>query len=129
MARRDSYFVFWLERTAARQTARATAADHSQGRCEGCQRRKILRRSRLFFLMIRRPPRSTLFPYTTLFRSLLASRSGRARKMAAAHRERKKQNDALAKNPTSQWKQREKTREKNGKARFVLCFLARKDSR
>src|SRR3712207_9380338 len=26
-----------------------------------------------FFLMIRRPPRSTLFPYTTLFRSLLAS--------------------------------------------------------
>src|SRR3712207_7947932 len=24
----------------------------------------------VFFLMIRRPPRSTLFPYTTLFRSL-----------------------------------------------------------
>src|SRR2546426_4368344 len=27
-----------------------------------------------FFLMIRRPPRSTLFPYTTLFRSGLAPR-------------------------------------------------------
>src|SRR3712207_9214902 len=26
---------------------------------------------RLFFLMIRRPPRSTLFPYTTLFRSFV----------------------------------------------------------
>src|SRR5258708_22428037 len=26
---------------------------------------------RFFFLMIRRPPRSTLFPYTTLFRSHL----------------------------------------------------------
>src|SRR2546428_7329716 len=26
-----------------------------------------------FFLMIRRPPRSTLFPYTTLFRSLLCA--------------------------------------------------------
>src|SRR3989304_2590961 len=26
---------------------------------------------RVFFLMIRRPPRSTLFPYTTLFRSSL----------------------------------------------------------
>src|SRR3712207_7960076 len=26
----------------------------------------------IFFLMIRRPPRSTLFPYTTLFRSLLS---------------------------------------------------------
>src|SRR2546430_10376255 len=29
-----------------------------------------------FFLMIRRPPRSTLFPYTTLFRSVSAN-SGR----------------------------------------------------
>src|SRR3712207_7356755 len=28
----------------------------------------------IFFLMIRRPPRSTLFPYTTLFRSRLALR-------------------------------------------------------
>src|SRR2546428_4310205 len=28
-----------------------------------------------FFLMIRRPPRSTLFPYTTLFRSLPLSYS------------------------------------------------------
>src|SRR2546426_6513666 len=26
-----------------------------------------------FFLMIRRPPRSTLFPYTTLFRSLFSA--------------------------------------------------------
>src|SRR2546427_6543634 len=32
-----------------------------------------------FFLMIRRPPRSTLFPYTTLFRSLSAYLSRRAR--------------------------------------------------
>src|SRR3712207_8177549 len=29
--------------------------------------------SRFFFLMIRRPPRSTLFPYTTLFRSRRAA--------------------------------------------------------
>src|SRR2546428_1738435 len=29
-----------------------------------------------FFLMIRRPPRSTLFPYTTLFRSLAALGEG-----------------------------------------------------
>src|SRR3712207_9299787 len=28
----------------------------------------------IFFLMIRRPPRSTLFPYTTLFRSELADK-------------------------------------------------------
>src|SRR5256885_16421697 len=30
-----------------------------------------------FFLMIRRPPRSTLFPYTTLFRSLLDALAAR----------------------------------------------------
>src|SRR3712207_8050524 len=30
----------------------------------------VARMSSIFFLMIRRPPRSTLFPYTTLFRSL-----------------------------------------------------------
>src|SRR5438270_133441 len=29
----------------------------------------------VFFLMIRRPPRSTLFPYTTLFRSVPANGS------------------------------------------------------
>src|SRR3989449_11145493 len=29
-----------------------------------------------FFLMIRRPPRSTLFPYTTLFRSVSAVEAG-----------------------------------------------------
>src|SRR2546430_7836246 len=28
-----------------------------------------------FFLMIRRPPRSTLFPYTTLFRSIMRTSS------------------------------------------------------
>src|ERR1041384_8720266 len=31
------------------------------------------------FLIIRRPPRSTLFPYTTLFRSLLAAELGDGR--------------------------------------------------
>src|SRR5687767_15317414 len=32
----------------------------------------------IFFLMIRRPPRSTLFPYTTLFRSLATDAKGYA---------------------------------------------------
>src|SRR5438105_12319193 len=36
--------------------------------------------SRFFFLLIRRPPRSTLFPYTTLFRS----RPGRVRRPCPA---------------------------------------------
>src|SRR5687767_15896600 len=33
-----------------------------------------------FFLMIRRPPRSTLFPYTTLFRSCRELRRGATRR-------------------------------------------------
>src|SRR5260221_313184 len=33
------------------------------------ERKKITYTLPYFFLMIRRPPRSTLFPYTTLFRS------------------------------------------------------------
>src|SRR5258708_26159237 len=38
-----------------------------------------------FFLMIRRPPRSTLFPYTTLFRSEVVRRlHGRRRELDAA---------------------------------------------
>src|SRR2546425_2679301 len=38
--------------------------------------------------MIRRPPRSTLFPYTTLFRSPHAARSGLARPRGTQVRER-----------------------------------------
>src|SRR2546426_12468963 len=34
----------------------------------------------IFFLMIRRPPRSTLFPYTTLFRSHLLRREAPGRR-------------------------------------------------
>src|SRR2546422_7201929 len=62
----------------------------------------VIRRC-FFFLMIRRPPRSTLFPYTTLFRSMMtqaarasllchgataitaASTSSRARKRSEEH--------------------------------------------
>src|SRR2546430_14103415 len=45
-----------------------------------------------FFLMIRRPPRSTLFPYTTLFRSELVPGQGegeQGRTDHARHRHRK----------------------------------------
>src|SRR3712207_8422982 len=47
-----------------------------------------------FFLMIRRPPRSTLFPYTTLFRSDLLR--GRARP---------DQNSAHSRRVTASWEQ------------------------
>src|SRR3989441_9092575 len=44
-----------------------------------------------FFLMIRRPPRSTLFPYTTLFRSLHRVQHDRGR----APRDAEEARDAL----------------------------------
>src|SRR2546430_16365324 len=51
-------------------------------RTRSCQVSVILDSSQnfhFFFLMIRRPPRSTLFPYTTLFRSRARRRApGRA---------------------------------------------------
>src|SRR2546426_3595675 len=40
--------------------------------------------------MIRRPPRSTLFPYTTLFRSLTVNINGTQEVLAAAFRHAKK---------------------------------------
>src|SRR6266567_7101555 len=38
-----------------------------------------------FFLMIRRPPRSTLFPYTTLFRSGVGAHRGYPAERTPAH--------------------------------------------
>src|SRR5438270_5998410 len=40
-----------------------------------------------FFLMIRRPPRSTLFPYTTLFRSFGRETKGLAERVLKENRE------------------------------------------
>src|SRR3990167_8392790 len=44
---------------------------------------------RLFFLMIRRPPRSTLFPYTTLFRSIVNPRAAESSRASAKRRSRR----------------------------------------
>src|SRR5437764_15455183 len=45
----------------------------------------VLLSSLIFFIMIRRPPRSTLFPYTTLFRSAPGRSGGRGRGRRAGH--------------------------------------------
>src|SRR5690348_17429523 len=53
------------------------------GRCPPYRTTHLIARLSLlvFFLMIRRPPRSTLFPYTTLFRSLRRRRERRHRRL------------------------------------------------
>src|SRR3712207_9426645 len=43
-----------------------------------------------FFLMIRRPPRSTLFPYTTLFRSLRRHLELAQRRRGPVHDDRRR---------------------------------------
>src|SRR6185437_14290984 len=65
------------------------AASATPTRCRWCKRPSA-RLSLFFFLRIRRPPRSTLFPYTTLFRSRAAApdRAGSPGGRAAASRPR-----------------------------------------
>src|SRR5246127_5939859 len=45
------------------------ARRHTYARLRAADQSSYNRAHSVFFLMIRRPPRSTLFPYTTLFRS------------------------------------------------------------
>src|SRR5439155_20225438 len=66
-----------------------------------------------FFLMIRRPPRSTLFPYTTLFRSVRLGPGGvrffvhlLARPAAAPIQCRRKRWDARSEEHTSELQSR-----------------------
>src|SRR5690606_42156941 len=49
---------------------RVGVSPRPRARCSPPLARLRLRPSCLLFLMLRRPPRSTLFPYTTLFRSV-----------------------------------------------------------
>src|SRR5215210_5244674 len=72
-----SYAVFCLKKNRPRGTATASGRLRANGR--GGLHEQVLgpagRVCTLFFLIIRRPPRSTLFPYTTLFRSTSPSSS------------------------------------------------------
>src|SRR3989449_11359482 len=59
--------------------------------------------------MIRRPPRSTLFPYTTLFRSLRTSREADPRAARGMRRKRKDKLTVRVPNPAAPVKERLKT--------------------
>src|SRR2546426_3689222 len=70
----------------------------------------------IFFLMIRRPPRSTLFPYTTLFRSIVVrARDASVRCVAPA-----------AKNPTNHARSEEHTSELQSPCNLVCRLLLEK---
>src|SRR5476649_1650077 len=69
-----SYAVFCLKKKKDRFVAFDPVARHEQFRSHGSRRGRYAG-GLLFFLMIRRPQRSTLFPYTTLFRSRSSDRA------------------------------------------------------
>src|SRR3712207_9166365 len=71
---------------------------------------------RFFFLMIRRPPRSTLFPYTTLFRS--SSPGRRAAPRPAPPRRRGRRSGAGTRCPRSE----EHTSELQSR-QYLVCRL------
>src|SRR2546430_5408827 len=82
-----------------------------------------------FFLMIRRPPRSTLFPYTTLFRSKqhfilgIAYLQSNARVSAGAFRRPKKKDPRMQRLPR---RSEEHTSELQSQSNLVCRLLLEK---
>src|SRR2546422_8875108 len=82
-----------------------------------------------FFLMIRRPPRSTLFPYTTLFRSMLDAdeRERLARQLAAEFEPRWRVFSADVKLQRALWERSEEhTSELQSRLHLVCRLLLEK---
>src|SRR5258708_36138582 len=70
--------------------------------CYVCCRRGLAGTPFFFFLMIRRPPRSTLFPYTTLFRSLAVQSDNRVAGVQASRRRGRVRRHARSEEHTSE---------------------------
>src|SRR2546427_7362074 len=81
-----------------------------------------------FFLMIRRPPRSTLFPYTTLFRSHRAQREQCRRHR---HRQRARASTGHAPGPRQRGRGRseEHTSELQSQSNLVCRLLLEKKNK
>src|SRR2546427_5273368 len=81
--------------------------------------------------MIRRPPRSTLFPYTTLFRSVVtvSNQSGIARGLydaAAYHAMQRRLGEQLAEPPLHGVRSEEHTAELQSQSKIVCPLLLEK---
>src|SRR3712207_6859174 len=90
-----------------------------------------------FFLMIRRPPRSTLFPYTTLFRSSACrpapARCAPARTAGAARRPARRATPPCrcrpCARPPAPWRSEEHTSELQSRQYLVCRLLLEKKKR
>src|SRR3712207_8729259 len=89
----------------------------------------------VLFLMIRRPPRSTLFPYTTLFRSVRLRDAGHAHLVeptAQEHCERRRERDFVARSKPGGHADRKSTRLNSSHANIsyaVFCLKKKKPDR
>src|SRR3712207_9493534 len=72
-----------------------------------------------FFLMIRRPPRSTLFPYTTLFRS----KGELSRPMTMAEPNRKKKNFVFLNRSSANERRSEEHTSELQSRQYLVCRL------
>src|SRR2546430_6100332 len=79
-----------------------------------------------FFLMIRRPPRSTLFPYTTLFRSGLGAAARRARGSGGTVPDRHRRREAGDQAQFLQIRSEEHTSELQSQSNLVCRLLLEK---
>src|SRR2546430_3627960 len=82
-----------------------------------------------FFLMIRRPPRSTLFPYTTLFRSLgrrPSARDARLTGRTPAPASPARVRDDRAYLVWTEWRSEEHTSELQSQSNLVCRLLLEK---
>src|SRR3712207_8970342 len=84
-----------------------------------------------FFLMIRRPPRSTLFPYTTLFRSEARGRAndGPCLRTLPRHRRDAHKHRLAIRAMSSRWRDRKSTRLNSSHANIsyaVFCLKKKK---
>src|SRR2546422_9562883 len=75
-----------------------------------------------FFLMIRRPPRSTLFPYTTLFRSQQSQNTCEFYKRLGSSRARRRAGSTAVASPRSE----EHTSELQSRLHLVCRLLLEK---
>src|SRR3712207_7167071 len=77
-----------------------------------------------FFLMIRRPPRSTLFPYTTLFRSLPAKATCSLTARSTVTSSRKpSMHPQLTKGPCFLWVRSEEHTSELQSRQYLVCRL------
>src|SRR2546422_6057392 len=75
-----------------------------------------------FFLMIRRPPRSTLFPYTTLFRSIRVT----SKPIVSLRRARRRTYSQLASMPSSGDRKSTRLNSSHGYISYAVFCLKKK---